>query len=70
MFVKYDNLTGPDLHAQRLRQSEIKSRRQGGKLPDSVMMGIYWHLKRQWQNISLIASLHWSALCATKLQGI
>lgn len=29
------------------------------------MMGIYWHLKRQWQGISLIASLHWSALPAT-----
>lgn len=25
MFVKYDNLTGPDLHAQRLRQREIKN---------------------------------------------
>lgn len=31
MFVKYDNLTGPDLHTQRLRQSEIKSRAADGE---------------------------------------
>jgi len=31
MFVKYDNLSGPDLHAQRLRQGEIKRLQTGRK---------------------------------------
>lgn len=39
-------------------------------MPDSVMMGIYWHLKRQWRSISLIASLGLSAPCAVNCDSV
>lgn len=39
-------------------------------MPDSVMMGIYWHLKRQWRGISLIASLGWSTPCAINFDSV
>lgn len=39
-------------------------------MPDSVMMGIYWHLKRQWRGISLIASLGCSAPCTINCDSV